>query len=110
VELFKTEHMFFHAGYIELFQQAILSTDEDKRQEPLEKLLNMHTTDFVNVFRAMDGQGVVKIRLLNRGFSVFLPDPQYAHTEHYQKDVQAIAERCGLSYEECHERILTTRR
>jgi pyruvate,orthophosphate dikinase len=55
----------------------------------------------------MDGQGVVKIRLLNRGFSVFLPDPQYAHTEHYQKDVQAIAERCGLSYEECHERILT---
>jgi len=72
IGLCRTEHMFFAEERILAVREMILATDEEGRRKALEKILPMQRSDFVGIFRAMDGLPVT-IRLLDPPLHEFLP-------------------------------------
>ena len=72
IGLCRTEHMFFAEDRIPHMQAMILANNEKDRRLALKKLLPMQRSDFVGVFRAMDGFAVT-IRLLDPPLHEFLP-------------------------------------
>ncbi|MFB3918031.1 MAG: pyruvate, phosphate dikinase [Terriglobales bacterium] len=72
IGLCRTEHMFFAEDRIPHMRAMILATDEKSRRAALKKLLPMQRSDFIGVFRAMDGFPVT-IRTLDPPLHEFLP-------------------------------------
>ena len=72
IGLCRTEHMFFAEDRIPHMQAMILANNEKDRRLALKKLLPMQRSDFVGVFKAMDGFPVT-IRLLDPPLHEFLP-------------------------------------
>lgn len=72
IGLCRTEHMFFAEDRIPHMRAMILAPTETERRKALKKLLPMQRSDFVGVFRAMDGLPVT-IRLLDPPLHEFLP-------------------------------------
>src|SRR5947208_1458650 len=72
IGLCRTEHMFFEKDRIPHMQAMILTDNEKDRRAALEKLLPMQRSDFIGVFRAMDGFPVT-IRTLDPPLHEFLP-------------------------------------
>jgi len=86
IGLCRTEHMFFEEERILAVREMILSTDEVQRGRALDKLLPMQRSDFVGIFRAMDGLPVT-IRLLDPPLHEFLP--------HEEAGIREVAEQLG---------------
>jgi pyruvate,orthophosphate dikinase len=72
IGLCRTEHMFFAEDRIDHMRAMILADNEKDRRTALKKLLPMQRSDFVGVFRAMDGFPVT-IRTLDPPLHEFLP-------------------------------------
>ena len=72
IGLCRTEHMFFGEGRLAHMRAMILATNQAERRQALRKLLPMQRSDFMGVFRAMDGLPVT-IRLLDPPLHEFLP-------------------------------------
>ncbi len=72
IGLCRTEHMFFDQQKISLVRQMIISQDYEERQNILEKILPLHTEDFVEIFRNLNGLPI-NIRLLDPPLHEFLP-------------------------------------
>jgi pyruvate,orthophosphate dikinase len=72
IGLCRTEHMFFETERLPIVQEMILARDATTRQSALARLLEFQRSDFVGIFRAMDGLPVV-IRLLDPPLHEFLP-------------------------------------
>ncbi len=72
IGLCRTEHMFFAEDRIPHMRAMILASDEKSRRAALKKLLPMQRSDFIGVFRAMDGFPVT-IRTLDPPLHEFLP-------------------------------------
>jgi len=72
IGLCRTEHMFFAEDRIPHMQAMILANNEKDRRQALKKLLPMQRSDFIGVFKAMDGFAVT-IRLLDPPLHEFLP-------------------------------------
>src|SRR5215472_6827075 len=72
IGLCRTEHMFFAEDRIAHMRAMILAKDEKERRTALKKLLPFQRSDFVGVFRAMDGYPVT-IRTLDPPLHEFLP-------------------------------------
>jgi pyruvate, orthophosphate dikinase len=72
IGLCRTEHMFFEKDRIPHMQVMILADNEKDRRAALKKLLPMQRSDFMGVFRAMDGFPVT-IRTLDPPLHEFLP-------------------------------------
>src|SRR6058998_2806560 len=72
IGLCRTEHMFFGEAKIPHMQAMILTDNEKDRRAALKKLLPMQRSDFIGVFRAMDGFPVT-IRTLDPPLHEFLP-------------------------------------
>jgi pyruvate,orthophosphate dikinase len=72
IGLCRTEHMFFAEDRIPHMQAMILASNEKDRRAALKKLLPMQRSDFIGVFRAMDGFSVT-IRTLDPPLHEFLP-------------------------------------
>jgi pyruvate,orthophosphate dikinase len=72
IGLCRTEHMFFGEDRIKHMRAMILAGNEKDRRAALKKLLPMQRSDFVGVFRAMDGFPVT-IRTLDPPLHEFLP-------------------------------------
>ena len=72
IGLCRTEHMFFAKDRIAHMRAMILAKTEEERRKALNKLLPMQRSDFIGVFRAMDGFPVT-IRLLDPPLHEFLP-------------------------------------
>ena len=72
IGLCRTEHMFFGDERIDAVREMILSNDQEGRAAALAKLLPMQRSDFVGIFRAMNGLPVT-IRLLDPPLHEFLP-------------------------------------
>jgi len=75
IGLCRTEHMFFNADRIVAVRQMILADDAQERKVALARLLPMQRTDFVEIFRAMEGLPVT-IRLLDPPLHEFLPQDE----------------------------------
>jgi pyruvate,orthophosphate dikinase len=72
IGLCRTEHMFFAEDRIPHMQAMILAGNEKDRRAALKKLLPMQRSDFIGVFRAMNGFPVT-IRTLDPPLHEFLP-------------------------------------
>jgi pyruvate, orthophosphate dikinase len=72
IGLCRTEHMFFAEDRIGHMRAMILANNEKDRRAALKKLLPMQRSDFIGVFRAMDGYPVT-IRTLDPPLHEFLP-------------------------------------
>ena len=73
IGLCRTEHMFFGEQRLPVVQRMIMADDEVERQAAIAQLLPFQRSDFVELFREMDGQPVI-IRLLDPPLHEFLPD------------------------------------
>src|SRR5579864_6226913 len=72
IGLCRTEHMFFAEDRIPHMRAMILADNEKDRRAALKKLLPMQRSDFIGVFKAMDGLPVT-IRTLDPPLHEFLP-------------------------------------
>jgi pyruvate,orthophosphate dikinase len=72
IGLCRTEHMFFGEKKLPHMRAMILAKTEKDRRAALKKLLPMQRSDFIGVFRAMDGFPVT-IRTLDPPLHEFLP-------------------------------------
>ncbi|WP_420013824.1 putative PEP-binding protein [Tateyamaria sp.] len=72
IGLCRTEHMFFEPGRLTVMREMIFAETSDDRRAVLERLLPMQRTDFVQLFKIMQGQPVC-IRLFDPPLHEFLP-------------------------------------
>lgn len=80
IGLCRTEHMFFAEDRLAIVREMILADSLASREQALEKLLPIQRSDFLEIFRAMDGLPVT-IRLLDPPLHEFLPDFHQLHRE-----------------------------
>ncbi|WP_315901577.1 putative PEP-binding protein [Salipiger bermudensis] len=72
IGLCRTEHMFFEAERITPMREMIFADSPDDRKTALARLLPMQRTDFIELFRIMEGMPVC-IRLFDPPLHEFLP-------------------------------------
>ncbi|HEX4926257.1 MAG TPA: putative PEP-binding protein, partial [Bdellovibrionales bacterium] len=96
VGLCRTEHMFFGPDRIDVVREMILAEDTGERRKALEKLLPMQRSDFVGIFKAMEGCPVT-IRLLDPPLHEFLP--------HDDDEVRELGKRLGKDFDRLRTRI-----
>ena len=80
IGLCRTEHMFFAPERILAVREMIFAENEKDRKKALDKLLPFQRSDFVGIFKEMNGLPV-NIRLLDPPLHEFLP-----HSEKDQKE------------------------
>jgi pyruvate,orthophosphate dikinase len=73
IGLCRTEHMFFAEDRLAVVQQMILADTTAERQAALDKLMPFQKSDFVGIFKAMEGLPVT-IRTLDPPLHEFLPN------------------------------------
>jgi len=96
IGLTRTEHMFFEGNRIDSMREMILADDEAGRRAALNKLLPMQKSDFLGIFKAMEGLPVT-IRLLDPPLHEFLP--------HEEKDIQEMANIMNVPVEKIKSKI-----
>jgi pyruvate,orthophosphate dikinase len=72
IGLCRTEHMFFEGDRILAMRQMIVANNEIERRKALAKLLPFQKSDFIGLFKEMNGLPVT-IRLLDPPLHEFLP-------------------------------------
>jgi pyruvate,orthophosphate dikinase len=87
IGLCRTEHMFFEPDRILVVREMILASDSAARERALAKLLPIQRSDFVGIFRAMEGLPVT-IRLLDPPLHEFVP--------HGEDEVRELARALGF--------------
>lgn len=89
IGLCRTEHMFFESDRITLVRKMILAKDQEGREAALAKLLPMQRSDFIGIFKAMNGLPVT-VRLLDPPLHEFLP----------HHDIRELAQSMNISPDE----------
>jgi len=97
IGLCRTEHMFFNEERIVSVRQMILSKTTEDREKALKKLLPYQKSDFVEIFKIMNGLPVT-VRLLDPPLHEFLPKTD--------KDIGDIAKELNLTEEVIKTRIV----
>jgi len=80
IGLCRTEHMFFEAARLTVMREMIFADSAEDRRASLERLLPMQRTDFIELFRIMQGKPVC-IRLFDPPLHEFLPSDRAGHRE-----------------------------
>jgi pyruvate, orthophosphate dikinase len=96
IGLCRTEHMFFDEKRIISVRQMILSETLDDRKEALSKLLPYQRSDFIEIFKIMNGLPVT-VRLLDPPLHEFLPKNE--------KEIEDIAKELNISNQNIKLRI-----
>ncbi len=96
IGLCRTEHMFFEASRILAMREMICASDEKGRRAALARILPMQRSDFVELFRIMEGWPVT-IRLLDPPLHEFLP--------RHEAELKPIAEALGMPLERLKTRV-----
>jgi pyruvate,orthophosphate dikinase len=96
IGLCRTEHMFFEPTALRAMRQMILAEDEKSRQRALNLVLPIQRSDFVEIFRAMNGLPVT-IRLLDPPLHEFLPSRP--------EEISAVAKDLGVRADVLTERL-----
>ena len=89
IGLCRTEHMFFRPDKITLIREMIVSPNMEQRERAIARLLPIHTEDFKDIFRIMNGMPV-NIRLLDPPLHEFLPQEE--------PEKHALAQHLGLPW------------
>ena len=101
IGLCRTEHMFFDTDRINSMREMILADDTAGRRKALDKLLPMQRSDFVELFRIMQGLPVT-IRFLDPPLHEFLPHSDAEFEEIAKvtgKDIGLIRHRAATLHE-----------
>ena len=101
IGLARTEHMFFDAARISNVRRMILAEDEASRRAALDALLPEQRSDFVAIFREMEGLPCT-IRLLDPPLHEFLPQRD-AEFEDLASTIGTSVDRLRRRAEELHE-------
>jgi pyruvate,orthophosphate dikinase len=96
IGLCRTEHMFFDASRILAMREMICANDEKGRRAALARILPMQRSDFVELFRIMDGDPVT-IRLLDPPLHEFLP--------RHDAELAPIAGALGITLDRLKTRV-----
>ncbi len=80
IGLCRSEHMFFDPERIPVIQEMILARTEEERKEPLKRIKEWQRSDFLGLFREMNGFPVT-VRLLDPPLHEFLPRREELMTE-----------------------------
>ncbi len=96
IGLCRTEHMFFQPGRLLAMQEMILASGTAERERALAKLLPMQRSDFVGIFRVMQGAPVT-IRLLDPPLHEFVP--------HEEGEIRGLAAALGTDIAEVRAKI-----
>ncbi len=96
IGLCRTEHMFFEEERIKAVREMILADNLEGREQALAKLLPSQKSDFMGIFKAMDGLPVT-VRLLDPPLHEFLPQNE--------SDIKELATIMGVSLTALKERI-----
>ncbi len=80
IGLCRTEHMFFEGKRIMSVREMILASSLEERKKALAKLIELQRSDFIGIFKAMDGFPVT-VRLLDPPLHEFLPQDNVALEE-----------------------------
>ena len=97
IGLCRTEHMFFNEERIVSVRQMILSKTTEDREKALKKLLPYQKSDFVEIFKIMNGLPVT-VRLLDPPLHEFLPKTD--------KDIDDVAKKLNLTEKDIKSRIV----
>ena len=97
IGLCRTEHMFFNEDRIVSVRQMILSKTREDGEEALKKLLPYQKSDFVEIFKIMNGLPVT-VRLLDPPLNEFLPKTD--------KDINDVAQKLNLTKKDIKSRIV----
>jgi pyruvate,orthophosphate dikinase len=73
IGLTRTEHMFMAQDRLPIVQEMIMADNKKNREEALKKILPIQKSDFIGIFKAMEGLPVI-IRLLDPPLHEFLPN------------------------------------
>ena len=95
IGLCRTEHMFFEEERIKAIREMILADNLEGREQALAKLLPAQKSDFIGIFKAMDGLPVT-VRLLDPPLHEFLPQNE--------ADIKELATIMGVSLTALKER------
>jgi pyruvate,orthophosphate dikinase len=96
IGLCRTEHMFFEGDRIDAMREMILAKKLDDRQKALTKLLPYQKSDFIGIYKALQGKPAT-IRLLDPPLHEFLPQDHAAQS--------ALADKIGVSAEDIARRV-----
>lgn len=96
IGLCRTEHMFFEGERIKAIREMILAGDLESRQKALTKLSPYQKSDFVGLFKLMNGFAVT-VRLLDAPLHEFLPKEK--------KDIEEIAKEMKVSVKTLEDKI-----
>ena len=96
IGLCRTEHMFFEGDRIDAIREMILADKKDDRAAAVAKLLPYQKSDFVGIFKALNGFPAT-IRLLDPPLHEFVPHDHSAQA--------ALAEKMGVSVEKITQRV-----
>jgi len=97
IGLCRTEHMFFDEKRIVSVRQMILSKTLEDRRKALKKLLPYQKSDFVEIFKIMNGLPVT-VRLLDPPLHEFLPKTD--------KDIDDVAKELNITHNDIKSRII----
>jgi len=97
IGLCRTEHMFFQEDRIKAVREMILAEDIVGRKKALDKLLPMQKSDFIGIFKVMNGLPVT-IRLLDPPLHEFLPQAK--------DDIKELAKEMNVTEEKIQEKII----
>jgi len=101
IGLCRTEHMFFEGDRILAVREMIMADNEAGRRAALTKIQPMQRSDFIELFRIMQGLPVT-IRLLDPPLHEFLPHSDAELEElarHTGKDVASVRYRASQLHE-----------
>jgi pyruvate,orthophosphate dikinase len=87
IGLCRTEHMFFDGDRIKSVREMILADSVEERKRALSKLLPMQRSDFLGIFKEMEGLPVT-IRLLDPPLHEFLP--------HTDEELEELSREMGV--------------
>jgi pyruvate,orthophosphate dikinase len=96
IGLCRTEHMFFDPERIQNVREMIFVTEEGERRKALAKLLPAQRSDFVELFRIMNGLPVM-VRLLDPPLHEFLP--------HAAEDIENFAASVRIDEAQVRRRL-----
>ena len=101
IGLCRTEHMFFEESRIKAVREMILAETKEGRKKALNKILPMQKSDFLELFRIMDGKPVT-IRYLDPPLHEFLPKEEEDIVE-LSKEMNISVDKLKKKIEELHE-------
>ncbi len=96
IGLCRTEHMFFEGDRIVSMRKMILADDEEGRKKALEELLPLQRSDFIEIFKVLEGRPAT-IRFLDPPLHEFVPQDEAGQQE--------MAEAMGVDPERIREKV-----